>query len=343
MRIHAPYLEIVAAVGLLATLIWALLAALYVAFFGLTPADLAAQPEASITFPGARLERETAHDADLDILFTGLSPARFDRDYRTSAPFADVIAFYRAELESRGWSVLVGLHDFDACARGLNFSVRSQFTSATFAVEISQTYFRHPPECRQGIPPAPEAVALGSVVAFTIYIARASLLQRRARRLRGGPLRTAGGVARWGPAFAFVPYLILDWRPGPTIAPSQPIIEIGLALIVVGAAFAFWAASTLGTQFDLEPEVHQGHSVVRRGPYRFVRHPVYVGLAVHLVGACIASGNLVLILGVLLVGLPLLYLRARMEEQLLRAELGSSYEAYAHDVGMFFPRLTRRA
>jgi protein-S-isoprenylcysteine O-methyltransferase Ste14 len=341
-RAHVPLLEMSAFLGLLCALIWALLSAMYVAYFGLTPADLAHQPEASITFPGARLEGETSADAGFDILFAGLSPARFGRDYRTPAALADVVAFYRGELESRGWSVLVGSQNFDACARGLKFSLSSQFTSATFAIEISQFYFDHPPECRGGMPPAPEAVALVAVGAFTAYIARASLLQRRARRVRGDPLRTARGVARWGPAFAFVPYLILDARPGPTIAPSELIVDIGLALVIVGAAFALWAASTLGAQFDLEPEVHHGHRVVRAGPYGFVRHPVYVGMAVHLVGASVASGNLALILGVLLVGFPLLYLRAHAEEQLLRAELGPAYDVYARDVGMFVPRPTRR-
>ena len=132
-------------------------------------------------------------------------------------------------------------------------------------------------------------------------------------------------------------------NPGPTITPSGPIVYLGLALIIGGAAFALWAASTLGSQFDLEPEVHRDHAVVSRGPYRVVRHPVYVGLAVHLAGACLASGNLLLSLGVAFVGLPLLYLRARAEEQLLRDHLGPAYETYVRDTGMFLPRLRRRA
>ena len=168
-------------------------------------------------------------------------------------------------------------------------------------------------------------------------------MQRRARQLRGGPLRAVGGVARWGPAFAWVPYVALDARPGPTMTPDELVVDVGLALIVAGAMFALWAAATLGTHFDLEPEVHSGHTVVRSGPYRFVRHPVYLGLAVHLIGACVASGNLLLILGVLLAGLPLLYLRARGEEGLLRAELGPAYDAYARKVGMFVPLLGRES
>jgi protein-S-isoprenylcysteine O-methyltransferase Ste14 len=340
-RIHVPYLEIVAVVGLLAAVVWALLASLSVLVFGLSAADLSHEPEASITFPGARVERAVLREAQLDIIWGG-DVARFRREYRTAAPLSEVVGFYRQELGARGWHVLVGLGDFDACARGLQFTVRG-LSAMTFETEMyPHGRFTHPPECKQGTPPAPEAVALIAVSAFTVYIGAASQVQRRARRARGGPVRAGGGVARWGPAFVWVPYVVLDSRPGPTIAPGELTVYVGIALIVVGAAFALWAASTLGNHFDLEPEVHKDHVVVRRGPYRFVRHPVYLGLGVHLVGACIASGNLVLILGVLLVGFPLLYLRARAEEQLLRAELGSAYDDYVREVGMFLPRVARR-
>jgi protein-S-isoprenylcysteine O-methyltransferase Ste14 len=337
-RIRVPYLEIVAVVGLMAAVVWALLASLSVLLFGLSAADLSHEPEASITFPGARVESAELSEAQPDIIWGG-GVARFRRVYTTAAPPSEVVAFYRQELGARGWFVLVGLSDFDACARGLQFSMR-RFSATTFETEIyPHGRFTHPPECKYGTPPAPEAVALIAVSAFTVYIATASQVQRRARRARGSPLRAVSGFARWGPAFAWVPYVVLDARPGPTIAPSELIVYVGIALVVVGAAFALWAASTLGNQFDLEPEVHRDHVVVRAGPYRFVRHPIYLGLAVHLVGACIASGNFVLILGVLLVGLPLFYLRAKAEEQLLRAELGPSYDAYAREVGMFLPRL----
>lgn len=341
-RIRVPYLEIVAVVGLLAAVVWALLASLSVLVFGLSAADLSHEPEASITFPGARVERSVLSEAQLDIIWGG-DVARFSRVYRTAAPLSEVVSFYRQELGSRGWFVLVGLTDFDACARGLLFSVRG-VSATTFETQIyPHGRSTHPPECKQGTPPAPEAVALIAVGAFTVYIVTASQVQRRARRARGTPLRAVSGFARWGPAFAWVPYVFLDARPGPTIAPSELIVYVGIVLVVVGAAVALWAAFTLGSQFDLEPEVHRDHVVVRDGPYRFVRHPVYLGLGVHLVGACLASGNLVLTLGVLLVGLPLLYLRAYAEERLLRAELGPAYDAYAREVGMFVPRLVRRA
>ena len=77
--------------------------------------------------------------------------------------------------------------------------------------------------------------------------------------------------------------------------------------------------------------------IVDRGPFAIVRHPVYFGLAVHFVGACLATGNWLLITGTLFVSFPALYVRAREEERLLRAQLGASYEAYARRVPMLVP------
>lgn len=106
---------------------------------------------------------------------------------------------------------------------------------------------------------------------------------------------------------------------------------------MAGVAAAIWAAGTLGRHFDVEVQVHRGHEVVRSGPYGIVRHPIYTGLAVHYLGACLATGNLVLIAGTLAVTIPALYVRARAEEELLRSELGEAYDRYAREVPMLVP------
>ncbi|HEV2011454.1 MAG TPA: isoprenylcysteine carboxylmethyltransferase family protein, partial [Candidatus Limnocylindria bacterium] len=94
---------------------------------------------------------------------------------------------------------------------------------------------------------------------------------------------------------------------------------------------------TLGRHFDMEVEVHEGHEVVDRGPFAIVRHPVYFGLAVHLIGTCLATGNGLLIAGTLLGAFPALYVRAAAEERLLRKALGPAYGRYAECVPMLIP------
>lgn len=185
------------------------------------------------------------------------------------------------------------------------------------------------------IPPA--LIASVVTASFATYIAYAFWLRARSRAVRGPSLVERGGLAKWLPLFVWVPYAVIWLRPGPEIETGFPLVALGLVLSVAGTAFAIWAAATLGRHFDVEVQVHRGHEVVRSGPYGIVRHPIYSGLALHYLGACLATGNLVLLAGTLAVTIPGLYLRARAEEELLRSELGEPYDRYAREIPMLVP------
>lgn len=180
-------------------------------------------------------------------------------------------------------------------------------------------------------------VAATAVAGIVAYIVLATITRSRSIRARGASLAREGGLAAAVPYFLPVPYVVMALQPGPALDLPGPLRWLGLALVVGGIGFSMWGALTLGRHFDMEVEVHSGHEVVRRGPYALVRHPVYSGLAVHLLGACLATGNLLLLAGTVFLALPALYLRASIEERLLRSSLGSAYDAYARDVGMLFP------
>jgi protein-S-isoprenylcysteine O-methyltransferase Ste14 len=166
----------------------------------------------------------------------------------------------------------------------------------------------------------------------------AQVAQRRALARRGATLRTAGGLASLVPYFFWVPYLVIALRPGPELDVPEALRWLGVVLSVLGVAVSLWSIATLGRHYDLVLEVHQDHELVRRGPYALVRHPVYTGLGLHFAGACLATGNLLLIAGTLLVSYPAFYARARAEERLLRDQFGADYEAYARKVPMLLPR-----
>jgi protein-S-isoprenylcysteine O-methyltransferase Ste14 len=181
-----------------------------------------------------------------------------------------------------------------------------------------------------------ELVAWTSALSFLVYGVFATRL--RARVLRGRrTVATGGALAQRLPYFIWVPYVVIAVRPGPELPFPDAVRWAGLALVVAGIGFSIWSARTLGRHFDMEVEVHEGHEVVDRGPFAIVRHPVYFGLAVHLIGACLATGNGLLIAGTLLGAVPALYVRAAAEERLLRASLGSAYDAYARRVPMLLP------
>jgi protein-S-isoprenylcysteine O-methyltransferase Ste14 len=177
-------------------------------------------------------------------------------------------------------------------------------------------------------------VAVAAIVTF-MTVAQLSRAPGLARR--GKTLARSRGPAHYVAYFFFVPYVVIAARPGPELDVPEPLRWIGLALVVLGVALALWAIVTLGRHYDLELEIHSDHELVRSGPYGFVRHPIYTGLGLHFAGACLATGNLVLIAGTLLVIFPALYLRARTEERLLRERFGATYDDYAKKVGMLVP------
>lgn len=166
----------------------------------------------------------------------------------------------------------------------------------------------------------PPAVITGvSVASIAAYITLALVLRARSLRWRGASLARGSGPSVWLPYFLPAPYLVIALRPGPELDIPDALRWIGLSFVIDGVVLAAWAAVTLGRHFDMEVEVHRGHELVRSGPYAFVRHPIYLGLAAHLLGACLATGNLLLIAGVVLGALPAFVWRAREEERLLRA------------------------
>ncbi|HEV2249866.1 MAG TPA: isoprenylcysteine carboxylmethyltransferase family protein [Candidatus Limnocylindria bacterium] len=185
-------------------------------------------------------------------------------------------------------------------------------------------------------PPHALSVFLAIASMFT-YLYLAAAIRRRALEHGRTSVARATGPARWLPFFIFVPYVVMAARVQPELDVPDALRWIGLALIVGGPAFSYWSAATLGRHFDLDVEIHAGHEIVVRGPYRIVRHPVYLGIAIHFVGACLATGTGLIILGTLVVTFPALYLRAAAEERLLRSRLGPAYDAYARRVPMLIP------
>ncbi|MBI2324701.1 MAG: isoprenylcysteine carboxylmethyltransferase family protein [Chloroflexi bacterium] len=171
------------------------------------------------------------------------------------------------------------------------------------------------------------------------YAVAAYLILARARRERPATVAQMGGLAAYSPYFVWVPYVVMALRPGPEVGVPDALRWIGLVLIVAGPLLQIWAAATLGRHFDVEILVHGAHEVVRSGPYGLVRHPIYTGIALHFIGAMLATGNLLFIAGTLVVSFPALYQRASAEETLLRQTLGEEYERYARDVPMLVPRV----
>ena len=114
-----------------------------------------------------------------------------------------------------------------------------------------------------------------------------------------------------------------------------------VAFTLAGLLFTWWARIHLGRLWSSDVARKADHHVIDTGPYGIVRHPIYSGITLASIATAALRGTLVAWLGVVVMTLGW-YVKARMEEEFLRDELGAeAYGAYARRVPMLVPLLRR--
>jgi protein-S-isoprenylcysteine O-methyltransferase Ste14 len=121
------------------------------------------------------------------------------------------------------------------------------------------------------------------------------------------------------------------------LAATDTVAWTGVAITALGIAFAFWARFHLGTNWSGVVTLKENHELIRTGPYRTVRHPIYSGILVGLVGTAIAIGEVRSLVALAIIWISF-YIKARREESLLAREFGPSFLDHQEHTGMFFPR-----
>jgi len=114
---------------------------------------------------------------------------------------------------------------------------------------------------------------------------------------------------------------------------------LGLVLVVLGIVLREWAVLSLGRFFTVKVTVAANQTLVRHGPYRWVRHPAYSGSILTLVGFSLSMGTWLGALLVLVLCLAGYLYRVRIEEQALLETLGDEYRDYMQHTWRLFPGL----
>lgn len=109
-------------------------------------------------------------------------------------------------------------------------------------------------------------------------------------------------------------------------------------MIVAGLGFSVWARVHLGKFWSSRVTLKEGHQLIQSGPYARVRHPIYSGIALAMVGTALFSGEWRALIGasIFVVGH---WLKSRREEALLTSQFGPLYEEYRRRTGSLAPRL----
>jgi protein-S-isoprenylcysteine O-methyltransferase Ste14 len=111
---------------------------------------------------------------------------------------------------------------------------------------------------------------------------------------------------------------------------------IGLALVLTGIAFMIWARLHLGKYWSGVITLKEGHRLIRTGPYRLVRHPIYTGFLCAAIGTAMVAGTGDAMLGAGCALIAFLIKIAR-EEAVLKREFGDEYERFAREVPGLIP------
>jgi protein-S-isoprenylcysteine O-methyltransferase Ste14 len=126
---------------------------------------------------------------------------------------------------------------------------------------------------------------------------------------------------------------ILDYRPW--------IGWVGVAVTLLGFAITFWARFTLGGNWSSSVTIKVKHELIRTGPYRFVRHPIYTGVIVAMAGTAVALNEWRGVVALMLLWVSF-SIKLMKEEQFMRQTFGAQYVEYSRTTGAIFPHLLRR-
>ena len=148
----------------------------------------------------------------------------------------------------------------------------------------------------------------------------------------------AARLARMPVWLGFVLFIAAWVHPfGPaTIRRTVVSDSIGAAICILGLFLAIWSRKALGAEWSRDVELKQGHRLVKIGPYRFMRHPIYTGHLLMGVGTAIASGLLVAFAGLasFVVGF---WIKLNQEERLLLRGFPDEYPSYKARVKALIP------
>lgn len=179
-------------------------------------------------------------------------------------------------------------------------------------------------------------VALSLIFFWFLFRAAA-----RMTRERGG---RSDSRSRFGIILQSIGICLAGLGPARSTIPSFSLAGVLATLFVVlltGGTIVLFAASSraLGKNWSLVARTRSDHELVRNGPYGWVRHPIYLGMLLFLLGLAVAWGHwlqLVIAVPIFLAGTAV---RIRLEETLLHQNFGNAFEEYRRSTPALIPRL----
>jgi len=172
------------------------------------------------------------------------------------------------------------------------------------------------------------------------YRIRSQATGERLDRWQEGPfilftLRPVGVASMIGMVAFMINPLWMAWSSVPL---PTSLRWTGAVLGGLGGGLLLWAFRSLGPNLTDTVVTRKAHTLVTRGPYRWVRHPFYDSVALLVLANGLLTANwFIFVTGCL--ALALIVVRTRTEEENLLRRFGGAYAAYMRRTGRFLPRI----
>lgn len=160
----------------------------------------------------------------------------------------------------------------------------------------------------------------------------------RPSRMKHGEKTARAKSSKWGIGLVMVGYALVFMYLRP-VGFTKTAAELVASMILVppSVALAWAAARRLGKQWRFEAAISEDHELIKTGPYRFLRHPIYASMLAMLVATALAwtwwpmavAGIVIFVIGT--------EIRVRAEEKLLTKHFGSEYASYRTHTRAYVP------
>jgi len=190
--------------------------------------------------------------------------------------------------------------------------------------------------CRFIMAMTPDSILLGCWIVFLAYWLMSALAVKRTAE----PQSLLSAMAHRIPVGLGWFLLAYQGLPPPLNLVLIPRTDwarvIGVLVCMFGLCVTIWARQTLGGNWSSNVTFKQGHELVKTGPYRFVRHPIYTGLLVMCLGSGIEIGRLRCFLSLVVVGIGF-WIKLKQEERLMLRHFPDEYPNYQRRVKALVP------
>jgi len=130
--------------------------------------------------------------------------------------------------------------------------------------------------------------------------------------------------------------LALPWWPWTHIPLGEYVQWIGIIVSIIPIFYLVWVHRHLDKQWSIALEIQEDHKLITTGPYKRIRHPMYLGIFVYTIGLCLISLDILVTLFFVFT-IWVNYRRIPNEEQMMIDQFGDEYIKYMGKTGRLIP------